>query len=97
MNLPSASLGRYFASARRCRTRRWAGCRCQRGRRSYGEAALLGDVLGDDGGGDLVQLEAAVLLGDVDGGETDLCGLLIRRRVTLKSLASMQSEAERSR
>ena len=39
-----------------------------------GEAGLLGDVLGDDGGGDLVHLEAAVLLGDVDGGEAEVCG-----------------------
>ena len=41
-----------------------------------GEAALLGDVVGDDGGGDLVHLEAAVLLGDIDRGEAEVGGLL---------------------
>ena len=41
-----------------------------------GEAALLGDVVGDDGGGDLVHLQAAVLLGNVDGGKAKLGGLL---------------------
>ncbi len=46
------------------------------GGEGYGEAALLGDVVGDDGGGHLVHLEAAVLFGDVDGGEAEVGGLL---------------------
>ena len=37
---------------------------------------MFGDVLGDDGGGDLVHLEAAVLFGDVGGGEAEFGGLL---------------------
>ena len=31
--------------------------------------ARIGEVVGDQGGGDLVHAHAAVFLGDVDGGE----------------------------
>ncbi len=63
------------------------------GGEGYGEAALLGDVVGDDGGGHLVHLEAAVLFGDVDGGEAEVGGLLDEAAGDAKSLASMASEA----
>lgn len=40
-----------------------------------GEAALLGDIVGDDRGGHLVHLEAAVLLRDIDRGKSEFAGL----------------------
>ena len=38
------------------------------------EAALLGNVFGDDRGGYFVHLEAAVLLGNIDGGQAEARG-----------------------
>ena len=77
MNLPSASFGQVLLLLRR-RAVPDDGQRADAGVRGEGdgEAALLGDVVGDDGGGHLVHLEAAVLLGDVDGGEAEVGGLL---------------------
>ena len=77
MNVPSASLGRYFCfcSAVPYQTMGSVPMPACAEKRD-GEAALLGDVLGDDGGGHLVHLQAAVLLGDIDGGEAEVGGLL---------------------
>ena len=39
-----------------------------------GEAGVLRDVVGDDGGGDFVHLEAAVGFGDLDGAQPQVAG-----------------------
>ncbi len=41
-----------------------------------GEAGVLGDVVGDDGGGDLVHLQAAVGFGNLDAAQAQVAGLL---------------------
>ena len=41
-----------------------------------GEAGVLGDVVGDDGGGDLVHFQAAVGFGDLDAAQAEFAGLL---------------------
>jgi hypothetical protein len=43
---------------------------------SHHEAAVLGDVLGDNGGADLVHVHAAVGFGNLDRGQAEFAGLL---------------------
>ncbi len=40
-----------------------------------GKAGILGDVVGDDGGGDFVHFEAAVGLGNLDAAEAEVASL----------------------
>ena len=44
------------------------------GTEGNGEAAKLGEMVGDDRGGDLVHGQAAVLLGYVDGHQAEIAG-----------------------
>ncbi len=41
-----------------------------------GEAGVLGDVVGDHGGGDFVHFQAAIGFGDFDSAQPQVAGLL---------------------
>ena len=58
-----------------------------------GEATQLREMIGNDGGGDLIHSEAAVRLRDIHGHQAQIAGLFQQARVTSKCLASISSVA----